>query len=328
MVILNCIALLLGFLILFKSAEQCVIGARVTANIFSISPVVVGLTIVALGTSAPEIFIAVTSSWENRPELAVGNAIGSNIANLGLVLGITTLIVPLNLCRDVLRHDLPILLFVTICAGIALINLELGIWDGLLLISVLGLFLARLSSRHRRSDPILRAKERANLRDLPQMSNKRAILILLLSLAALLLSAELIVWSASSIAQRMGISELVIGLTVIAAGTSLPELVVTLTSASKGQPELAVGNIMGSNIFNILAVLAIPCLMAPTAVAPALLFRDYATMLILTLLLLAFAYGPKGGGQASIGRSRGVIFLSVWVGYLLLLYYSAPGLAA
>ena len=160
------------------------------------------------------------------------------------------------------------------------------------------------------------------------MSNKRAILILLLSLAALLLSAELIVWSASSIAQRMGISELVIGLTVIAAGTSLPELVVTLTSASKGQPELAVGNIMGSNIFNILAVLAIPCLMAPTAVAPALLFRDYATMLILTLLLLAFAYGPKGGGQASIGRSRGVIFLSVWVGYLLLLYYSAPGLAA
>ncbi len=314
-------ALLLGFFILFKSADRFVIGAVATARNFSISPMIIGLTIVALGTSAPEIFIATTSSLANRPELAVGNAIGSNIANLGLVLGVTTLIVPLKLCPDVLRHDMPILVFVTLCAGLVLINFQLGLWDGVLLILMLCLFLIRLTARHRKSDNILLATELSELNELPRMNNNRALFTLLLSLFLLLLSSEIVVWAALNIAQSMGVSELLIGLTVIAVGTSLPELVVTMTSALKGQSAIAVGNIMGSNIFNILAVLAIPCIVAPTEVGFALLFRDYGTMLVLTLMLLAFAYGSKGA-QTSIGQSKGILFLSVWVGYLILLYYS------
>ncbi len=325
--ILDCIALLVGFLVLFKSADHFVIGSVAVARNFSVSPMIIGLTIASLGTSAPEIFIAATSSLEQQPELAVGNAIGSNIANLGMVLGITTLIVPLKFRREILYDDMPILVFVTLCAGVTLLNYQLGIWDGLLLITVLGLFLYRLATRHRQSASPVPGAEfsiHTELQELPPTSNRRAISTLLLSLALLLVSAELLVWSASSIAGRLGVSELIIGLTIIAVGTSLPELVVSITSALKGQSDIAIGNIMGSNIFNILAAFAIPCILAPTSVDELLLSRDYVAMLLLTLMLVVFSCGV-GGGQASIGRYQGGLLLSLWIGYLVVLYYSAMG---
>lgn len=315
------VALLVGFLVLFKSADQFVIGSVATARNFSISPMIVGLTIVALGTSAPEIFVSATSSLQGQPELAVGNAIGSNIANIGLVLGVTALIVPLKIRVDTLRKDMPILVFVTLCAGAALYDYHLGFWDSVLLFTGLAIFLARLAIEHRRSTGMETAAEIQELSGIPAMSNGRAIVTFLLALLFLLLSSELLVWSATNIAQLLGISELLIGLTVIAVGTSLPELVVSMTSALKDQTDMAIGNIVGSNIFNLLAVLAIPCLVSPTTVSAELLWRDYGLMLFLTLLLVIFAL--FSGQSASINRLKAGFLITIWFGYLAVLAQSA-----
>ncbi len=314
-------ALLVGFLVLFKSADQFVIGSVATARNFSISPMIIGLTIVALGTSAPEIFVSAISALQNQPQLAIGNAIGSNIANVGLVLGVTALIVPLKFRVDILRNDMPIMIFVTFCAGVILIDLKLGIWDGLLLLAGLGIFLYRLAIEHRRSTSMELAAEIAEVGEIPEMTRFRAILTFLLGLVFLLLSSELLVWAAANIALVLGISELLIGLTVIAVGTSLPELVVSMTSALKGQTDMAIGNIVGSNIFNILAVLSIPCLISPTTVGEELLFRDYTLMLGLSLILVVFAFHRSG--EASINRYKGAFLFLIWLGYISFVYYSA-----
>jgi cation:H+ antiporter len=313
-------ALLVGFLVLFKSADQFVIGSVATARNFSISPMVIGLTIVALGTSAPEIFVSTASSLRDTPELAIGNAIGSNIANIGMVLGITALFVPLKFRVDILRNDVPILIFVTLCAGATLIDFKLGIWDGLLLLFGLLVFLFRLAVEHRKSTSMEQAAEIRELSEIPDMSNTRAVTTFLLSLVFLLLSSELLVWAVANIAQILGVSELLIGLTVIAVGTSLPELVVSMTSALKAQTDMAIGNIVGSNIFNILAVLAIPCVISPTEIEFELLWRDYIVMLGLTFILVVFAYRRKT--EAVISRLKGLFLLCIWVGYLVVLYRS------
>ena len=311
-------ALLVGFLVLFKSADQFVIGAVATARNFSISPMIIGLTIVALGTSAPESFVSATSSFQNQPELAVGNAVGSNIANIGLVLGITALVVPLRFRVDILRNDLPILLFVTFCAGATLIDQHLGIWDGLLLFVGLVVFMVRLSMEHNKATGMEHAADIAEISEIPEMSARRAVLTFLVALLFLLFSAELLVWAVANIATELGVSELVIGLTVIAVGTSLPELVVSMTSALKGQTDMAIGNIVGSNIFNILAVLSLPCVISPVDVAPELLWRDFGTMLGLTVLLIGFSYGRSS--EASISRFKGGILFAIWLAYLGYLY--------
>jgi cation:H+ antiporter len=314
-------ALLVGFLVLFKSADIFVIGSVATAKNFSISPMVIGLTVVALGTSAPEIFVAITSSLQGQPEIAVGNAIGSNIANVGMVLGFTAMLVPLKFRVDILRNDLPILIFVTLCAGASLIDYKLRLTDGLLLLSGLGLFLFRLAMEHRKSSQMELAAEISELGDIPEMSTAKASTLLLISLLFLLFSSELLVWAVIKIAESMGVSELVIGLTVIAVGTSIPELVVSVTSATKGQTDLAIGNIIGSNIFNILAVLAIPAIFSPSDLTPLTLWRDYAVMLGLTLVLVVFAYGIRG--DSLITRFKGFLLFMVWLGYIIYLYQTA-----
>lgn len=317
------LTLLVGFLVLFKSADQFVIGSVATARNFNISPMIIGLTIVALGTSAPEIFVSATSAFEGQPKLAVGNAIGSNIANVGMVLGITAIFVPLKFRVDIMRNDLPIMLFVTLCAGATLVDLKLGIWDGLLLFTGLAVFLVRLAMEHSKSSTMELAAEIEELSEMPAMSRSKAVMIFAVSLVFLLLSAELLVWSVINIAHLLNVSELIIGLTVVAVGTSLPELVVSMTGALKDQTDLAIGNIVGSNIFNILAVLSIPGVIAPTSVDAELLWRDYATMLLLTMLLVTFAYQSKV--EASISRLKGVLLLSIWIGYLVYLSRSVTG---
>jgi cation:H+ antiporter len=334
-------ALLVGFLILFKSADFFVIGAVTTARNFHISPMMIGLTIMALGTSAPEIFVAVTSSLQGEPELAIGNAIGSNIANIGMVLGITALIVPLPFRKEVLRKDLPIMFLVTLCAGVTLMDFYLGIWDGLLLVACLATFLYRLAREHLDTTPEIASDKTekalgnseialgnsetegsieylSDLEEIPDMSQKKAIITLIMSLVFLLLSSEILVWAVVQIAQRMGVSELVIGLTIVAIGTSLPELVVSVTSAIKGHTDLAIGNILGSNIFNMLAVLSIPCILAPTDILSNVFWRDYGFMLGLTVLLGLFAYGLSK--NAKISRLEGSVLLLAWFGYLGSLY--------
>lgn len=314
-------ALLLGFLILFWSADRFVIGSIATAKNLDISPMMIGLTAVALGTSAPEIFVALTSSIQGETELAVGNAIGSNIANIGMVLGITAIIVPLPFRVDTLRNDLPVLAIVTLCTGAALWDNYLGTWDGILLFTGLGLFLYRLAAEQRGKSEIEIAAEVDEFTDEKDLTTRSAILMLLMSLLCLLASAEILVWAVVQIAGRMGISEMIIGLTVIAIGTSLPELVVSITSAVKGYTDLAIGNIVGSNIFNLLAVLAIPSIISPTHLAPEVLTRDYLVMLALTVFLILFALGLRGG--ATISRVKGVLLLGGWVVYMFTLFQVA-----
>jgi cation:H+ antiporter len=316
--------LLMGFLVLFKSADQFVIGSIACAKNLNISPMAIGLTVVALGTSAPEIFVAAASSLSGEPELAAGNAIGSNIANLGMVLGITALLVPLKFPKETLRHDLPIVIGVTIIAGIVLVNLQLDVYEGILMILALALFIGRVAYIHKKGSINQNDAVCLDLEEIdehPVMPMSKAIFYFVTSLIFLLLSSELLVFSVIQIAKILGISELLIGLSVIAVGTSLPELVVSVTSALKGQTELAVGNVMGSNIFNILAVLSIPSMVAPSIVNADLFWRDYAIMFGLTMLLSLFAYS-KGH---LISKPKGAILLSIWIGYLVLLYYKALG---
>jgi len=320
MLLLLSSALLVGFLILFRSADQFVIGAVVTARNLDLSPMLIGLTIVSLGTSAPEIFVAVTSSVEGVPDLAVGNAIGSNIANIGLVLGITAMLVPLPFRVDV-RRDLHVLIIATLCAGATLVDGYLGIWDGLLLLAGLILFLFRLFNERKRYSSMETAAEISEPVEIGPMSTKRGLLILGMSLVMLVVSSELLVWAATEIAVRMGVDELIIGLTIIAVGTSIPELVVSVSSATKGHTDIAIGNIIGSNIFNIFAVLTIPCLIAPTAFGSELFWRDYLLMFFMTCLLVLFAYG--GRQKAQITRVEGGFFFLIWVVYLVSIYYSA-----
>lgn len=324
MLLLYSVLLLVGFLVLFKSADQFVIGSVATAKNLNISPMIIGLTVVALGTSAPEIFVAVASSLRGEPELAVGNAIGSNIANMGMVMGITALLVPLPFNREVLRHDLPIMALVTVCAGIVLFDNELTVWDGLLLVGVLALFLLRIAFDSKLAANPEAVLEIAEVEDVPEMSLPRAILILVLSLLFLLMSSELLVYAVVYISKAMGVSELFIGLTVIAVGTSLPELVVSVTSALKGETDLAIGNIVGSNIFNILAVLSIPSFLAPTVLSEEILWRDYGLMAGMTIAVLVFAYGIRS--VAKITRAEGALLLLAWSSYMVWLYNTALGI--
>jgi cation:H+ antiporter len=324
MLLLYSVLLLVGFLVLFKSADQFVIGSVATAKNLNISPMIIGLTVVALGTSAPEIFVAVASSLRGEPELAVGNAIGSNIANMGMVMGITALLVPLPFNREVLRHDLPIMALVTVCAGIVLFDNELTVWDGLLLVGVLALFLLRIAFDSKLAANPEAVLEIAEVEDVPEMSLPRAILILVLSLLFLLMSSELLVYAVVYISKSMGVSELFIGLTVIAVGTSLPELVVSVTSALKGETDLAIGNIVGSNIFNILAVLSIPSFLAPTVLSEEILWRDYGLMAGMTIAVLVFAYGIRS--VAKITRAEGALLLLAWSSYMVWLYNTALGI--
>ena len=322
MLLLYSVLLLVGFLVLFKSADQFVIGSVATAKNLNISPMIIGLTVVALGTSAPEIFVAAASSLRGEPELAVGNAIGSNIANMGMVMGITALLVPLPFKREVLRHDLPIMALVTACAGLVLYDNELTIWDGLLLIGLLVLFLLRIAFDSKLSEPDA-LLDVAELDEIPEMPLSKAIMLLVLSLVFLLISAELLVYAVVYISKAMGVSELFIGLTVIAVGTSLPELVVSVTSALKGETDLAIGNIVGSNIFNILAVLSIPSFLAPTVLSQEIFWRDYGLMAGMTVAVLIFAYGIRS--VARITRAEGLLLLVAWATYMVWLYYTALG---
>ena len=322
MLLLYSVLLLVGFLVLFKSADQFVIGSVATAKNLNISPMIIGLTVVALGTSAPEIFVAAASSLRGEPELAVGNAIGSNIANMGMVMGITALLVPLPFKREVLRHDLPIMALVTACAGLVLYDSELTIWDGLLLIGLLVLFLLRIAFDSKLSEPDA-LLDVAELDEIPEMPLSKAIMLLVLSLVFLLISAELLVYAVVYISKAMGVSELFIGLTVIAVGTSLPELVVSVTSALKGETDLAIGNIVGSNIFNILAVLSIPSFLAPTVLSQEIFWRDYGLMAGMTVAVLIFAYGIRS--VARITRAEGLLLLVAWATYMVWLYYTALG---
>tara|TARA_B100001093_G_scaffold98714_1_gene90703 strand:+ start:226 stop:1185 length:960 start_codon:yes stop_codon:yes gene_type:complete len=316
----NLLLMIVGFAVLIWSADRFLSGAAATATNLGVSNIVIGLTIVSLGTSAPEIVVALIAALEGNPILAVGNAIGSNIANIGLVLGITAIVAPLPFSQSVLRRELPWLLGATILAIALIFDRELDFIDGLFLLAGLAYILWQLLRSEAAADPAESALA-SELEELPEMKQSTALFWLFVGLAALLAAAQLLVYAATQIAIELGISSMIIGLTIVAIGTSLPELAATVGAAMKGQSDIAIGNIVGSNILNILAVLAIPGMITATSLDFSALWRDSGMMLALTLMLALFAYGMNS--RAVITRFEGLVMLLAWVGYNLLLIQQA-----
>ena len=316
----NLLLMIVGFAVLIRSADRFLSGAAATATNLGVSNIVIGLTVVSLGTSAPEIVVALIAALEGNAILAIGNAIGSNIANIGLVLGITAIVAPLPFSQNVLRRELPWLLGATVLAIVLIFDRELSFTDGVFLLAGLAYILWQLLRSERDADPAESALT-SELEELPEMKQSSALFWLFAGLAALLASAQLLVYAATQIALDLGISSMIIGLTIVAIGTSLPELAATVGAAMKGQPDIAIGNIVGSNILNILAVLAVPALISTTGLDFSALWRDSGMMLALTLMLALFAYGMNS--RAVITRFEGLVMLLAWIGYNLLLIQQA-----
>ena len=316
------VAIVVGFALVLWGADRFVLGASATARNLGVSPLLIGLTVVAFGTSAPEILVSVVAAWEGQPGLAVGNAIGSNIANVGLVLGTTALITPLTVHSETLRREFPIL-FVTMLVALALLaDGFLGLLDGLVLLAGLALMLywmSGLGMRQREADPM----ESEYADTIPaSMPMARALLWLAVGLTLLLVGSRALVWGGAELAEWFGVSDLVIGLTVVALGTSLPELATSVVSAYKDEHDIAIGNILGSNMFNLLAVLGLAAAIRPHPLDPGLLTRDFPVMIGLAVALFAMAYGFRAPGR--INRLEGGILLAAYLGHLGLLYATAP----
>ncbi len=320
-------AILIGFIILVWSADLFVAGAAAMAENMGMSPILIGLTIVSLGTSAPEVLVSINATISGTGELAVGNAIGSNIANMGMVLGITVLIAPLPVHRNRLRREVPTLLAVTLGCGLLLLDGRLDWIDGTLMLAALAFILIEMI-RSQSHDP--NAAEEANVEELPHMMPKRAWTSFAIGLVLLIASSKILVWGATNIALELGVSPLVIGLSVVAVGTSLPELAASLASAMKGHAEIALGNVLGSNLFNLLGVMSLPGLFTTQVLEAEVLTRDYAAMTGITLVLAASLYGSfllpataNGSNQHQIGRVMGVVLLSIYALYYYWLFQTA-----
>jgi len=312
-------AVVLGIALLVWGADRFVEGAASIAGNMQIPPMIVGLTIVSLGTSLPEIIVAAMAAADGNRDLGIGNVIGSNIANIGLVLGMTALVVPLAIKSTTLRRGMPVLFLITALAFALMADGELSFVDGVILFIVLILLLLWLvrSGLKDRHDPMVEELTHA----IPErMSMGQSIMWFVIGLVLLITSSRMVVWGAVEIAQYMGVSDLIIGLTIVAIGTSLPELVASITSALKNEADLAIGNVIGSNMFNLLAVLTMPALIHPGVFAPAALLRDFPVMIAFTIALFVVSFALKGG---KVNRIEGTLLVSGFVAYLYMLYLQA-----
>jgi cation:H+ antiporter len=318
--VINFIALLAGLAVLVYSADKFVTGTASIARNHGVSPLLIGLTIVSVGTSAPEILVSTIASWQGNAGLAIGNALGSNIANIGLILGATALVAPLAFHSGILRRELPILMALSI--GAYLLSLDgWDFFDGALMLVGLVTFtgwLIRAAANEKQRDPLGEEMEAELPENLP---NKEAWLYFGFGLVGLLLSSRVLVMSAVNIAQFFGVSDVVIGLTIVAIGTSLPELAASVGSVLKGEDDLAVGNVVGSNIYNLLAVYSVPGVLAPGPVAESVLTRDFPVMLVFTGVLFILGYGISKAGH--ITRLEGFGLVSAYTVYGWFLYQSA-----
>lgn len=321
--VLNFVTLVVGLVVLVIAADKFIVGTVAIARKFDVSPLLIGLTIVGLGTSAPEILVSAIASMQGNAGLAVGNALGSNIANIGLILGCTALISPLAFSSDLLKRELPILMAISLICYFMVFD-GLGMLDGISMLVMLIFFLIWLvrsarqdSQKKSLEDPL----EQELIADMPEnVSELKAWLFFVFGLIGLLASSRLLVWSAVNIAESFGVSDLVIGLTIVALGTSLPELAASISSVLKKEDDLAVGNIIGSNVYNLLAVYSLPGLIAPGPVAESVVTRDFPVMLALTGFLFILGYSRSRAGQ--INRWEGAALLLAYSSYQWVIYQS------
>lgn len=318
------ITVLIGLAILVWSADMFIDGATTLANSLGVPSFLIGVVILGLGTSAPEMVVSVLAALEGSPELALGNAYGSNIMNIALVLGTTALISLIIIHKSIVKRDLPLLLVITILAAWQLRDGQLSQSDGIILLLGLAavlIFQIVMNLRStRQEDKKIASKNNEHNENKDRQSARifRGLASLIIGMSILILSSRAIVWGAVELVNFWGLSELIIGLTVVAVGTSLPELVASLSAARKGEHDMALGNIIGSNIFNTLGVVGLAALIAPISADPIILSRDMLVMGLLTLLLVVlcvFAYIKK----RSFGRTSGAILLLFFIGYSILL---------
>ena len=321
--ILAIVAVVIGLAVLVWSADKFVDGAVGIAEYCGMSTLLIGMVIVGFGTSAPELTVSALSAGQGNPELALGNAYGSNIANIALILGATALISPILMQRSVIRGDLPILIAVSILSIVLVWDGSVVRWNGVLLLVVFALVMG-YSIWHELRKARAEATESVEEESAEKASLGKSIMWLVLGLALLVASSRALVWGAVVIARTLGVSDLLIGLTIVAIGTSLPELASSIAAARKGENDLALGNIIGSNLFNTLAVVGLAATISPMdEIEKAVTYRDMPLMTALTVALIVLGFRRKGDGR--LNRIAGAILLAVYIGYLALLIVQAKG---
>lgn len=311
--------LIAGSALLGWGADRFVTGASVVARNFGVSPLVIGIVLVGFATSLPEMLVSAIAAWQGAPVMAVGNAVGSNITNIGLAVGLSAIIRPLNVHSRLLKREYPMLLGIMLFVLLLLLNYQLDRLDGLYMLvvfSIVVIWMFRLTkSKEYLDDPV--AAE--TIEEIPKtMSTKLALFWWFFGLLMLLISSRMLVDGAVFVAKLFGVSDLVIGLTIVALGTSLPEIAAAIVSTLKNEPDIVLGNVIGSNMFNLLPVMMMPAWISPTAVPELVVKRDFMVMLLLTILLFIFSLGSKGDGR--INRIEGGIILCVYIGFVFALF--------
>lgn len=319
--LISIIAVFIGLALLVWSADYFVEGASVVAHNLGVSPLIIGITIIGFGTSAPEILISLFSVFDGTPDLAIGNALGSNVANIGLILGATALMTPIIFTSNLIRREFPILLMASGILVWTLWDAKLEFIEGLVLLISLFVAMSYLihSSKNDRDDPMSEELEGEISYD---VSTSKALVWTLIGLLVLVGSSKLLVWGAVNIATFLGVSELIIGLTIVALGTSLPELAAAIVAARKGELEMIMGNVIGSNLFNTLAVIGLPSVMINFQVSSDAVTRDLPIMLAFTAIMFLFAQFPRNS-YCQITRIKGALLLGCFLTYQSLLYFQA-----
>ncbi len=323
--LLSSLSIIAGFALLVWSADRFVDGASATAKHFGMSPLLIGMLIVGFGTSAPEMVVSAIAAMEGNPSLALGNAYGSNIVNIALILGVTAIITPIAVHSKIVKKELPLLLGLILLSGFFLLDGSLSLTDGIILLggffALVGWSLyAAMGSRGDILEDQIEEELQSSL-----MPLNKALFWLAAGLVLLIASSKILVWGAVNIAHTMGVSDLIIGLTVVALGTSLPELAASVMAAKKGEHDIAIGNVVGSNMFNLLAVVGIATVIAPIPAVPAeVLTRDWMVMFALTFAFLTMAYGFNRTNP-TISRFKGLMLLLGYIGYNTYLILSVVG---
>ncbi|MEE6030893.1 calcium/sodium antiporter [Avibacterium paragallinarum] len=321
--LLSFLAILIGLVILVWSADRFIDGAASLARYLGMSPLLIGIVIIGFGTSAPEIIVSALSALNHSPGIALGNAYGSNITNIALILGVTAMIKPIMVNSQVLKKELPVLMLVTLLSAFLIYDATISRLDAMILLAVFTLYMGwTIWQGTRHSGDSLEQDISDELKEKSQMPLKTAVLWLVIGLALLMASSQLLVWGAVNIATYLGVSDLIIGLTIVAIGTSLPELAASIMAARKNELDLAVGNIIGSNLFNTLAVVGIAGAISPIQATPEVFSRDMLVMIALTGLLFLFGYGFKRK-NGRINRVEGFVLFLCYVAYNSLLIYTA-----
>ncbi|MEL0635743.1 calcium/sodium antiporter [Marinomonas sp. TI.3.20] len=312
-------ALIAGLILLIISSDKFIEHAALVAEKLNVNPMVIGVTLVAFGTSAPEMVVSTMAALDNAPEIAIGNVLGSNIANVALVFGVTLLFSAIPISKGLITKEVPLVIGITLLTGWLLHDSYLSFYDGVILLIAFAFILFTLLRGSKNLESQLKEELPENDGD----SVAKSLIISLIGLVVLIGSSKLLIWGAVGIAKGLGVSELVIGLTIVAVGTSLPELAASISSVRKGLHSIAIGNIIGSNIFNLATVLPIPGLISPGAIDPNASGRDYYWVLGLTLALsiLIFVFGKSK--KATIPRWIGIPLIGSYIAYLLLISFGS-----